>query len=243
MIVISLAFIFIAFIGYLLSRLLLKPVKEKIAHIDRFIKDSAHEINTPIASLLMSVSMLKKRGSADTKILNHISTSSKQISDIYNSLSHLAFDTLQQPLKTQEVDFKEVVEKSVSFYQEIAQSKQIKITTDLAPHTIMIASQDAKKLINNLLSNAVKYNKIGKSISVSLQHNLLQVSDEGIGIQESEKKEILKRYHRATTHIGGFGIGLDIVNAICQRYSIGLDIASKKGEGSTFSLDFKAIAI
>lgn len=54
--------IFIAFIGYLLSRLLLKPVHEKFEQIDRFIKDSAHEINTPVTALLMSVSALKKKG-------------------------------------------------------------------------------------------------------------------------------------------------------------------------------------
>lgn len=68
-IVILFCFIFIAIIGYFLSRLLLKPVKEKIDYIDKFIKDSAHEINTPIASLLMSVSALKKKGIADPKSL------------------------------------------------------------------------------------------------------------------------------------------------------------------------------
>ncbi len=49
--------ILISIIGYLLSKLLLKPVKEKISHMDRFIKDSAHELNTPISVLRTSVSM------------------------------------------------------------------------------------------------------------------------------------------------------------------------------------------
>jgi len=243
MLVIFFSFIFIAFIGYLLSKLLLKPVKEKMQHIDRFIKDSAHEINTPIASLLMSVSALKKKGTADTKILNHISISSKQISDVYNSLSHLAFSDMDAEKRPTVVNFKEVLEKSVEFYAEIAKSKRITIHTNVSPLSLMIDSDDAKKLANNLLSNAVKYNKVGKDIHVTLKGNILSVKDAGIGIDEKQKKAILKRYHRATNMIGGFGIGLDIVNSICHSYDIKLHIHSKKHEGSTFSLDFQAIAL
>ena len=242
-IVIFFSFIFIAFIGYLLSRLLLKPVKEKIAHIDRFIKDSAHEINTPIASLLMSVSALKKKGIADPKILNHISISSKQISDVYNSLSHLAFDDIKIERTTLAVNFKEVVQRSVEFYSEIAKAKSIHIHTELENLSIMIDKEDASKLINNLLSNAVKYNKKEKNITLILKDKSLSVKDEGIGIDTKEIKAILKRYHRGTDLVGGFGIGLDIVNSICHRYKITLNIESKKSEGSTFTLDLTAIVI
>jgi len=243
MIVIFFSFIFIAFIGYLLSRLLLKPVKEKIAHIYRFIKDSAHEINTPIASLLMSVSALKKKGVADPKILNHISISSKQISDVYNSLSHLAFNDIEVEKNTIELNFRDIVEKSVEFYSEIAKAKHVTISTDLDALSIMIDKDDARKLINNLLSNAAKYNTRGKSIKISLKNNILSVRDEGIGIDTKERKAILKRYHRGTNLVRGFGIGLDIVNSLCHRYNILLDIDSKKGIGSTFSLDFTAISL
>jgi two-component system OmpR family sensor kinase len=243
MIVIFFAFIFITFIGYLLSKLLLKPVKEKIHQLDKFIKDSAHEINTPIASLLMSVSALKKKGTLDKKILNHIFISSKQISDVYNSLSHLAFDDIGVEKTYTEMNFKAIVEKSVEFYTEIAKAKQVHIVSDLQDLTIMIDEDDAKKLINNLLSNAVKYNKVGKNITIKLKDNILQVTDEGIGMDQRQKKSVLKRYHRATELLGGFGIGLDIVNSICQRYHIILSIDSKKHHGSTFSLDFSAIVV
>ena len=202
MIVIFFSFIFIAFIGYLLSRLLLKPVKEKIAYIDRFIKDSAHETNTPIASLLMSVSALKKKGVADPKILNHISISSKQISDVYNSLSHLAFNDIEVEKNTIELNFRDIVEKSVEFYSEIAKAKHVTISTDLDALSIMIDKDDARKLINNLLSNAAKYNTRGKSIKISLKNNILSVRDEGIGIDTKERKAILKRYHRGTNLVG-----------------------------------------
>ena len=243
MIVIFVSLLFIAFIGYLLSKILLKPVKEKMQHLDKFIKDSAHEINTPIAALLMSVSALKKKGSADAKILKHIAISSKQISDVYNSLSHLAFDDVQVQRQIETIDFQRIVQKSIDFYSQLADSREMSILANLEKTVIMIDKNDAQKLINNLLSNAVKYNRIGKEIEISLYNNVLTVIDQGIGIEREEKVAILKRYHRGNNPQGGFGIGLDIVNSISKRYHIILSIESHKGLGSRFSLDFAAIAL
>lgn len=161
--------IFIAFIGYLLSKLLLKPVKEKIAHIDHFIKDSAHEINTPVTALLMSVSALKKKGLSEEKLLRHITISSKQISDIYNSLSHIAFSDIQQRNEIVKFDLKTEVQKSITFYAEIAQAKQITIQNELNPCYIEMDRESASKLVNNLLSNAVKYSHHGKIVTVTLK--------------------------------------------------------------------------
>ena len=243
MIVIFISLLFVAFIGYLLSKILLKPVKEKMQHLDKFIKDSAHEINTPIATLLMSVSALKKKGSADAKILKHITISSKQISDVYNSLSHLAFDDVRLQRQIEAIDFKLIVQKSIDFYSQLADSREMTIHSNLEKTVLMIDKNDAQKLINNLLSNAVKYNRIGKEIEITLYGNVLTVTDQGIGIEREDKEAILKRYHRGNNPQGGFGIGLDIVNSISKRYHIILSIESHKGLGSRFSLDFAAIAL
>ena len=233
--------IFIAFIGYLLSRLLLKPVNEKFAQIDRFIKDSAHEINTPVTALLMSVSALRKKGYSEEKLLRHISISSKQISNIYNSLSYIAFSDIKEREKVVKFDLKKEVLKSIAFYKEIAEAKQIKIVDDLKSLYINIDKESANKLINNLLSNAIKYSFNGKTVKVTLYKNKLSIEDEGIGISNENQQEILKRYKRGTELIGGFGIGLDIVNSICKQYDITLDIKSKIDHGSTFTLDFSKV--
>ena len=233
--------IFIAFIGYLLSRLLLKPVNEKIKQIDRFIKDSAHEINTPVTALLMSVSALKKKGLKEEKLLKHISISSKQISNIYNTLSDVAFSDIKDREKVVKFDLKKEVQKSIAFYQEIAEAKNIKIVDDLKSLYVKMDKESANKLINNLLSNAIKYSYNGKTVKVKLSKNRLSIEDEGIGISEENQQEILKRYKRGTDLIGGFGIGLDIVNSICKKYDIKLTINSKEGEGSIFTLDFSKV--
>jgi len=236
--------IFIAFIGYLLSRLLLRPVQEKMHHIDKFIKDSAHEINTPVTALLMSVSSLKKKGLKESKLLRDISISLKQISDIYNTLSHLAFDDLKRNIDTNEIiNLKTIIENSSAFYQEIASVKDIEIVLNTQTTYIKMDTDSAQKLVNNLISNAIKYNYTHKKIYITLQNNNLRVKDEGIGISKDDQNDILKRYKRATNLSGGFGIGLDIVNSICKKYQILLTIESQPKRGSTFMVDLTSIVI
>ncbi len=240
-IIIFLSCLFIAFVGYLLSRLLLKPINEKMKHIDNFIKDSAHEINTPVTALLMSVSALRKKGFKEEKLLKHIAISSKQISEIYNSLCEVAFSDIKNLDKSVKFDLRKEVVKSIAFYKEIADAKGIKIVNNLTPLYIQMDRQSANKLINNLLSNAIKYSYNAKTVTITIKENTLSIKDEGIGISEKDQQEILKRYKRGSDKIGGFGIGLDIVNSICSHYNITLIIDSKVGKGSLFTLDFSKI--
>ena len=235
--------IFIAFIGYLLSKLLLKPVKERVAQLDKFIKDSTHEINTPVTALLMSVSALKKKGIKEEKLLRHISISSKLIANTYNTLAHVSFKDISHDEEIKRFDFKKEILKSVTFFKEIAQAKKITIQTNLSSTYVHMSQQDGAKLINNLLSNAIKYSHTKSDISVILKNNQLIVQDNGIGISEEDQKEILKRYKRASDLGGGFGIGLDIVNAICEKYKLKLTIESKPDHGSIFRIDFSGVAI
>ncbi len=233
--------IFIIFIGYLLSKLLLKPVKEHIAQLDKFIKDSTHEINTPVTALLMSVSQLRKKGIKEEKLLRHISISSKLIANTYNTLAHVSFKDLTQDEDIKSFDLKKEILKSIVFFTEIAQSKKITIHSDLKATYIQMTQQEGSKLINNLLSNAIKYSHPKSDIFVTLKNNTLTVTDHGIGISEKDQKEILKRYKRASELGGGFGIGLDIVSAICKKYNLSLTIKSKPNQGSTFSIDLTNI--
>jgi two-component system OmpR family sensor kinase len=61
------------------------------------------------------------------------------------------------------------------------------------------------------------------------------------GIDKEMQEDIFKRYHRANEERGGFGIGLNIVLAICKEYKIKLDLESQKGKGSTFILTFPKV--
>lgn len=231
--------IFIGFIGFLLAKILLKPVRERIEHMDKFIKDSAHELNTPVAVLMTSTSMLKKGKNPD-KMMRYILSSSKQISQIYNDIHFSAFNEKNENV-FEKFNLKVLVKDSVEYFNDISITKQITIHNDLDDCIILMDKTKTQKLVNNLISNAIKYSHKNSIINVCLKNNILSVEDFGIGISKIEQKEIFKRYKRGTNIEGGFGIGLDIVKRISEEYALKLDLKSELEVGSTFYVDFSSI--
>ena len=230
------ASIFIAFIGYLLSRLLLKPVKQNFEILSRFMKDSAHELNTPVTALMMSANYLKKQ--YDQEVVEQMLISSKMVSETYNSIAYLAFNDLDIEVK-EKFDLAEHIRESIKFFKEIAANKNICINAELNPLIINMDKNSIRKLINNLISNAIKYSYEHKNIEITLKGNVLKIKDEGVGIDKENQQKIFQRYKRiAQKGSGGFGIGLDIVMGICRANKIEISLESEVRKGSTFTLVF-----
>ena len=239
MIALVLSAVFIGFIAYFLAKILLKPVREKVEHMDKFIKDSAHELNTPIAVLMTSVSMLKK-GKNPEKMMKYILSSTKQISQIYNDIHFSAFNEINDDV-FEEFNLKDLVGDSVEYFNDISITKNIKIQANLEDCNIMMDRTKTQKIVNNLISNAIKYSNKDSNVVVCIKDNILSIQDFGIGISEQDQKDIFKRYKRGNNIEGGFGIGLDIVKRICSEYDLILALNSKLDEGSIFYVDFRAI--
>jgi len=230
------ASIFIAFIGYLLSRLLLKPVKQNFEILSRFMKDSAHELNTPVTALMMSANYLKKQ--YDQEVVEQMLISSKMVSETYNSIAYLAFNDLDIEVK-EKFDLAEHIRDSIKFFKEIAANKNICINAELNPLIINMDKNSIRKLINNLISNAIKYSYEHKNIEITIKGNVLKIKDEGVGIDKENQQKIFQRYKRiAQKGSGGFGIGLDIVMGICRANKIEISLESEVRKGSTFTLVF-----
>lgn len=239
-IVLVLSAVFIGFIGYFLSLILLKPIKKRVLDMDKFIKDSAHELNTPITVLLSSVSMLKNSKNPE-KMMRYITSSSKQISQIYNDIQ---FATLNDFKNNHIVvfDLKDILLESVEFFLDIANLKYIKINYEFDSCFVKMDKTKAQRVFNNLISNAIKYSKKDSQINLKLSKYLFTIEDFGVGIKKSEQNDIFLRYKRGENSEGGFGIGLDIVRTICKEYDLALNFVSQVGIGSSFFVDFSKIS-
>lgn len=227
-----LSFLLMGVVGYFLGRLFLQPVREQIEALDRFISDTTHELNTPISAILMTIQSLK---GIDEKKKKRLEASAKRLNVTYASLTYRLEGKEE---RKEQFDFAEVVRERVGYIRELIESKHLTLMLSLEPTEVSMSSVSAQRLIDNLLSNAVKYTDVGDSISIKLCDRILEVSDTGIGIDKAVQEDIFKRYKRANNERGGFGIGLNIVLGICKQYGIKLDLKSKKGEGSTFTLRF-----
>ena len=228
--------LFIIIISVFLSYMFLKPIKDKMKEIEDFVKDTTHELNTPITALMMSTSRLKSKKTYDEKINKNISISAKQLYDIYSSLSFLSFDNNSE--KAEELAFNEVVHDSIEYFGELLEKKNIRVTQELSECKITIAPTKAKMLINNLLSNSIKYSTPNTNIDVKTTHNSFTIKDEGIGIAKDRLDEIFKRFVRVSSYAGGFGVGLNIVDSIVKEYNYKISIKSTPLAGTTICINF-----
>jgi len=230
-----LSFILMGIVGYFLGRLFLRPVREQIESLDKFISDTTHELNTPISAILMTIQSLK---GVEPKKMSRLEASAKRLSTMYSTLTY----RLEGHEETSEtLCFTQIVEERVSYVKELIDAKRLHLELQLEPTNVFMPKISAYRLIDNLLSNAIKYSDVGDSIIITLKDNVLRVADTGIGIDEKVQSDIFKRYQRENEERGGFGIGLNIVLSICKKYKIKLGLESKKGEGSTFILTFPVI--
>ena len=221
-------------IAWILSKIFMRPIHQKVQQIEQFIQDISHELNTPITALQMSSKRALQKKVYDEKILTNISISTKQLYSIYQSLVYLNFSTPKQ--KAQPIDLKPLLEETITFYTELTQAKHIKIETQIQASTLTITPERARLLFSNLLSNAIKYSMPETTITITLKKGYFSIQDEGVGINNSKLKEIFKPYERSSDIAGGFGVGLSIVAQICQEFDLEIDVVSQLQKGSTFTL-------
>jgi len=234
--VLGIVLLAVMFIAWLLSKIFLRPVQQRVAQIERFINDVTHELNTPITSLSMSAQQALKAGECTPKMLNNISISTRQLYDIYRSLTYLNFNTTEEI--SEPLDLKEIIEESVAYYTPLAEIKRIDFKVDAEGSSCVIPKAQLTLLLGNLIGNAIKYSSPRSTISIVLKDRVLEISDEGIGIEKEKQKEIFEKFRRGTDYSGGFGVGLNIVKSICDSYGITVELDSTLGKGSTFRLRF-----
>lgn len=234
------AFVFMSLVGYVLLRLFLKPMRDAIQLLDRFIKDTTHELNTPISTIVANIEMIDK-STLDEKLLkkiNRIDIGAKTISNIYQDLTYL---TLGNKIvsNNEDLDITQVVIERVEYFKSLALAKKVTLLVDAKEETqLHIDKAKFSKLLDNLISNAIKYNRINGSVVIKVSEKLIVVTDSGIGIAEENISKLQERYSRFNASSGGFGIGLSIVSSICAEYSLDIDITSKEGEGTKVSLSW-----
>jgi two-component system OmpR family sensor kinase len=225
-------------VGWILARLFLRPMNEAIALLDRFIKDTTHELNTPVSAILSNVEVID----VDTlepslaKKVNRISIAAKTISTIYDDLTYLILNHAVA-VDNRPLELRQLIRERLEYFQTRYDQRRIRVeVTAEAEVWLMIDRNKAVRLIDNLLSNAIKYNNPGGSIMITLEHDCLQVSDTGRGIDPEKIEQIFERYKRVDESVGGFGIGLHIVAMIAQEYAMAIDVSSTPGEGTTIDV-------
>lgn len=232
------SFILLLFVGYFIAKLFLKPMRESIQMLDRFIKDTTHELNTPIAAILSNIQMINK-DNIDEKLakkINRIEIGAKTISNIYEDLTFVSLNN-QIISNNEKLNFSQILNQRVDFFKSIANSKQIEFILDIKENVFIVCDiKKLSKLIDNILSNAIKYNKFQGFIKVTLKDKILIIEDSGKGMSKDNLANLFTRYKRFDKNVGGFGIGLNIVSLIAKEYDLKIDVISKIDVGTRIKI-------
>jgi two-component system OmpR family sensor kinase len=236
----SLFFIFMVVIGYFLLQLFLKPMKDALYLLDRFIKDTTHELNTPVSTIVTNIELIDKDNLDDKflqKTINRIDIGAKTISNLYEDLTFLVLDN-KIISKDIDINLKEIVLQRVEYFASQVAMKKIDFVLYLEDKVVYIDEKKIIKVIDNLISNAIKYNNIAGKITIKLDENILSIEDSGKGISEENIKMMFDRYARFDKSVGGFGIGLNIVKMVCDEYGVSIGIESEKDKFTRVILRF-----
>lgn len=226
--------LFFAFLGYVLGRLFVAPMRESLEKMNHFIQDTTHELNTPISTILTNIELIETFGKHEenTKELKRIEIASKTLSRIYDDLTYLNLNH-QYHRNLEHINMSTLLKERMVYFSAMAEAKGLDIQVEVSPKMVLtIDKNDALRLLDNLLSNAIKYNKHHGKLEIKLSQYGLTVRDTGVGINKKDLTHILQRFKRANKSEGGFGIGLHIVSQVCESYGFNVAIDSIENEGT-----------
>lgn len=216
---------------------------------DDFIFRVVHDLRSPLTVISSILS------EEDTIKLFSLDTSAKEAYDLMNSATKKMLKMVNDLLSVakskalgtsfKKISISDVIKEAMKALKPIAISKQI-IYEYLPPSelpTVAVPNlEHMNEIFNNLFTNAIKYNKQGGRIIIT--HEIIggflktNISDTGIGIAEKNIDKIFASYTRINEKEGiqGTGLGLYIVKKLIEEAKGKIEVSSKEGEGSTFSV-------
>lgn len=223
----------LGFISAFFSFYTLQPLRKALRLTQEFSRDILHDVNTPLSSLRLNVSLLKVPDS-EAKKIERIERSIETLVALGNNLrSYLE----GHPLQNEMIDLHTLFKERIVIIQKLYPS--ISFILDDTTFTIHTNPDGLTRIIDNLLSNAAKYNKQNGSVWIYLNvsAHTLHIDDNGRGIEYPEK--IFNRFYKE--HDRGLGIGLHIVKKLCDELKIPIQVKSVLGEGSRFTLNLSML--
>ena len=240
----------LVFFGYTLTVILRQKRLSEIK--TDFINNMTHELKTPIATIALSSEMLLRNDfSNDEEKLKRyagiIHKENKRLeTQVERVLNVAKLDKEHLVLSKEIMDIHELLEEAqenINFNQS-EQGVKVELNLNAESGAINADPVHITNVIYNLLDNAVKYCEIIPEIKVSTRTdkkgNVIEFTDNGIGMKREELKLIFDKFYRIPTgnlhNVKGFGLGLYYVRLIIQEHGGTIDVKSQVGKGTTFTI-------
>ena len=222
----------------------------------RFISDVSHELKTPLTNIkgftIAIEDSLKENNNSKLELSSFFKIIYSNVSKIegliHDFLEYSKYESSKILNKTS-IDVNTFLNDVLNESRYLIESKNPLITTDfskLKSNNIIIDRERIAVILKNIIENAIIYNNKQPEIKISFADSDINdcysviISDNGIGISDSEKENIFNRFYRVDDarpiNIAGSGLGLAIVNEIMRNYKGEIKLESELGIGTTFTL-------
>lgn len=223
-------------------------MSEVYAMQERFIGDVSHELRTPIQAMEGNIDLLLRWGKDDPVLLEE----TLQVLKEESTKMRILMETLltiakQQEVSKEWVNMKEEITKAVE--QSLARYPDQDIRADIQPSQIWFSKILFQQVVSNLLQNAFRYSDGRPEVQMTGRQEaaayVLHIEDKGIGMSEDQLKHIFDPFYtvsdnRSKQH-GGAGLGLTIVKQVMERSGGDIQVTSKMGKGTIFTLEFPIV--
>jgi hypothetical protein len=234
-IIVSCCFLFLIGCSFFLYYHLKKIYANITKKIDIFFKDAIHEIRTPLGVLQINLDFLENTNESSMP-LKRAQGGVRNLTSIYESLEYF-IKNKKIKYKKESINMSQFLKNRIDFFKVLGEIKDVALEYDIEEDIfIHISRIELQRLIDNNLSNAIKYSSNNSKIKIALYHKNgflhLEFSNYGDMIQDIDK--IFQRYYRGDNIRGGFGLGLNIVEYICNLYGILIKVTSTQEGYTTF---------
>jgi heavy metal sensor kinase len=220
---------------------------EAFQHNRRFLADASHELRTPLTILRSELEAMEQHDGFDARLQETMGNLLEEVQRLARIVENLfALSRLDAGLAatvSTHFDFAKLAATTAEQMCLLAEDKGVKITCQTSTPVFLDGDQGRfKQVIVNLLDNAIKYTPAGGAVTLAVREEngevVCEVSDNGIGIPAPALPLVFDRFFRVdqarSRELGGAGIGLSIVKAICLAHNGRVTVESAEARGSCF---------
>jgi len=222
-----------------------------------FLGNVSHELKTPLFNMQGFILTLMDGGIHDPKVnIDFLEKSQKNIERMITIVEDLEvisrLETGEASPMLSSFSITLLAREVMEFLEPKASERNIKLLFAAEYNDTMMVRADKEKIrtvLTNLILNSVKYGTLGGRTKVSFydmdENYLIEISDNGVGIEEKHISRLFERFYRVDKHRsraeGGSGLGLAIVKHILEAHDQTINVRSAPGIGSTFSFTLKKV--
>lgn len=212
----------------------------------QFFTNVSHEIKTPLTLILGPLNKLSKELPPDSPIADDIHIIKKNADRLKRVVSQLLdfrkVESNKMDMRVTEIDLVTFIEDVSSYFDNMAQSKQIQYSFqhDVSSVMLWVDTDKMEKILANLLSNAFKFTPDGGTVTIRLQDHagyvILSVEDNGKGIQPQNLSSVFDQFFTAD-HLTGTGIGLHLTHEFVGMHKGSIRVESEPGKRTVFFVE------